>query len=1251
MFLRLLINQQGRDNRDNFSVWTDLTSEWLETNWTSSDSEGSNIDVFSFEIQDKDNSVDLEVGSEVILEGSSTSLTNVAFGTADRRLFGGLLTQPVRIQDGLGRVWSCSAQDWKLLLDRAVVTKDYTNKKDWWIIRDAFKEAYDDLEDTVLEKGYLGNELNLDGYGLYDNSSPLEDITQLDLGPGSAGGRYPGNDIDQASFEGQSLRSLIDVIASQVGNEWTVDPFKNFWYYPITATEVEAPFHLSADPADDGNSNYSPFYGAKYFQEIGQFNVLQIRGSRGFSKDPVENYYSADGQETSFELSQFESNADFVEEDQNLQLSRPIIAGFPYFLPQYTNPGSFAFVEESLRGEPGIRLPLIQIIWASTASLRTSHGQEDAYEEVYSLTYGTNLPDTPPDTYYTFPVNRVFASELELRNAPRSIRNGHHVIVDLFTSSIEFFNIRPIETPQRLFFRQPAHSWKAWGRYSTSVRFIERDSRLIERSGGRIFVRSISDPNVKSAEDAARVATVFFKKQGAQFRISGRLTRDGLQAGHRLQVIHPAFDLDSSDEFVVRNIKTKQIGKNEVTLEPELEYSVTLGTNIGSYQEYSRQVRTATKSAASQINQSDRSIISQFLTSVGDATADPLPDILRLSTLSDIIINPQAETACVSAAILNRGNTDFTIYYRYRKTADDVWINGASQSVVHTETKLVLMELESNTEYIVQVSTDPEFNFRIQRTFDTLVSRPFNPPYFEEGHVITRSVNEGVAVGSNVGNPISAMDPTTQTLTYTLSGVDASSFSISSSTGQLTTVDDLDYSVTNEYRVRVTVSDGTNDVEALVVINVVNTNQDGEISFSTIYPRVNLRLTARLSDPDERINPLAVSWTWERSANDNGPWLTFRTHDEDTEDSYVIPAQVEGDYVRVSAEYSDAFGPGQIARSVSQNTIAAESDAALPPEFIAPYEFEIEEDADIDDVVGTVQANSPGNLTIAYTLEGTEAAGFAIENNGQILVDSSLDYETKAEYNFQVRATDSNNEFTGVDVRVNVLDVDEPPSRMDTPTLGSRSRTSLTIEYTTPDTDGPPVTSYNVRVSNPRAGTSVVENSTGLIHTITNLVAGTAYVIEVAGVNAEGTGEYSTGLEVSTVAAPTTPTGSTTFSLGGSISFSGNALSYSWSGSLAVSGTKVVGSSAALTSFSISINIVTQATSIQLGISSDLISESGSLGISTSSRSASIPGPTSPGNISNDSTSPYSWSVPFSPSLASLLRKAFIDREGLTLRL
>ena len=313
---------------------------------------------------------------------------------------------------------------------------------------------------------------------------------------------------------------------------------------------------------------------------------------------------------------------------------------------------------------------------------------------------------------------------------------------------------------------QPAHSWKAWGRYTTSVRFIERDNNLIDRAGGRIFVRSISDPNVKSAEDAARVATVFFKKQGAQFRLSGKINRDGLQSGHRLHVVHPAFELDSTDEFIVRNIKTKQIGKDELTEEAYLEHSLTLGTNIGNYQEYSRSVRTATKSSASSVNPDSRSVITHLLAGDGGVSSEPLSNVPAPGNLIDVIVNPQSSSATVSAVILDRGAASFDLYYRHRKTSDDSWIDGAPQFVGSSDTRLTLIGLDASSDYVVQVSLSPEFHVRISKNFTTLASKPFNPPYFQEGHVITRSVNEGVSIGTDVGAEIAAAYPTNQNYNF-----------------------------------------------------------------------------------------------------------------------------------------------------------------------------------------------------------------------------------------------------------------------------------------------------------------------------------------------------------------------------------------------------------------------------------------------------------------------------------------------------
>ena len=83
-----------------------------------------------------------------------------------------------------------------------------------------------------------------------------------------------------------------------------------------------------------------------------------------------------------------------------------------------------------------------------------------------------------------------------------------------------------------------------------------------------------------------------------------------------------------------------------------------------------------------------------------------------------------------------------------------------------------------------------------------------NPPTFMEGDSTTRLIAENTPPNRNIGKPVSATDVNGNTLTYSHSGTDASSFSIDSSTGQLTTQIPFDYETKNQYVVTVTVSDG-----------------------------------------------------------------------------------------------------------------------------------------------------------------------------------------------------------------------------------------------------------------------------------------------------------------------------------------------------------------------------------------------------------------------------------------------------------
>ena len=108
--------------------------------------------------------------------------------------------------------------------------------------------------------------------------------------------------------------------------------------------------------------------------------------------------------------------------------------------------------------------------------------------------------------------------------------------------------------------------------------------------------------------------------------------------------------------------------------------------------------------------------------------------------------------------------------------------------------------------------------------FDHGIDLTNNPPVFTDGDSTTRSVPENTATGTNIGTAVAATDTdTTDTLTYTLGGTDAASFSIVSTSGQLKTSAALDYETKTSYTVTVTVYDGNSGGDRITVtINVTD---------------------------------------------------------------------------------------------------------------------------------------------------------------------------------------------------------------------------------------------------------------------------------------------------------------------------------------------------------------------------------------------------------------------------------------------
>ena len=99
-----------------------------------------------------------------------------------------------------------------------------------------------------------------------------------------------------------------------------------------------------------------------------------------------------------------------------------------------------------------------------------------------------------------------------------------------------------------------------------------------------------------------------------------------------------------------------------------------------------------------------------------------------------------------------------------------------------------------------------------------------------------RFVFEDTAADQNIGAPVSATDPDGDTLTYNLSGIDATSFSIDPSSGQLKTKVPLDYETKTQYVVTVEASDEEGRTDTInVTINVTTLDRPGTL----IYPPQN----------------------------------------------------------------------------------------------------------------------------------------------------------------------------------------------------------------------------------------------------------------------------------------------------------------------------------------------------------------------------------------------------------------------------
>ena len=188
--------------------------------------------------------------------------------------------------------------------------------------------------------------------------------------------------------------------------------------------------------------------------------------------------------------------------------------------------------------------------------------------------------------------------------------------------------------------------------------------------------------------------------------------------------------------------------------------------------------------------------------------------------------------------------------------------------------------------YLSGTAEDGVCDFRVRLTaggkagpWSELAVRPAvnRPPSFP-ARAVERKVAENLPVGASMGGPATAIDPDGDALSYAIAGDDAASFSVDSSSGQITSRSSLDYEEKNSYRFFLSATDGEQGADAVPVVVVVDDENDPPAFRKKSVKRV----------VDENALAGAVVGRPVVAADQDGDGLTYRFHRHRLSDKFAI---------------------------------------------------------------------------------------------------------------------------------------------------------------------------------------------------------------------------------------------------------------------------------------------------------------------------------------------------------------------------
>ena len=406
----------------------------------------------------------------------------------------------------------------------------------------------------------------------------------------------------------------------------------------------------------------------------------------------------------------------------------------------------------------------------------------------------------------------------------------------------------------------------------------------------------------------------------------------------------------------------------------------------------------------------------------------------------------------LGAPIVASGGTGTLTYGLTGNDAASFTINTGTGQILLAEGASLDYESEKTTYRLVVTATgQPGETARVDVVI--YVENVNEPPEFDTDNIFFESfeVKENTAANTNLGYPITAIDPEGGDVTYSLAGTDAALFDVDDSGGQVKTKGSLNYEAASTYTVAFTASDPQNNsssIDLTITVKDVNTEAPGK----TAKPSVA---------PDPGIGHEALVVTWTAPANE-GPAITsyvVQYRGEDSGDEWdqvtvggsgletTVSELESGTKYEVQVRAVNDEGEGPWSESGKAETLAAPPPNSLP-EFDddAVTTLSVPENTLAETAVGApiTASDSDSQGVLTYSLSGTDSALFSVgASSGQISigVGTSLDFESPSDsggnnvYNLTVQVTDGKTSEGNadtvvddtIDVTITVTDVNELP--------------------------------------------------------------------------------------------------------------------------------------------------------------------------------------------------------------------------------